>query len=63
MNTNKHAKTKIQELNDANEWFKLHDIQSFIDDDNSLYVVVGDGFEIQLSSSEVSYRAELLKTK
>ena len=62
MNTNKHAKTKIQQLNDANEWFKLHDIQSFVYDD-SLYVVVGDGFEVQLSSSEVSYRAGLLKTK
>jgi hypothetical protein len=52
----------IKELKRANEWFKMHDIQSFIDDDNSLYIVVGDGFEIQLSPSEVSYRAQLFET-
>jgi hypothetical protein len=42
----------------ANKWFKLHGIPTFIDD-GSMYVQVSDGFELQLSTSEVSYRAEL----
>jgi uncharacterized protein YrrD len=50
-----------QEAFEANEWFKLQDIQSFIDDDISVYIVVGDGFEIQISSAEISYRAELFR--
>ena len=52
---------KKQEAVEANEWFKSEDIQSFIDDDTSVYVVVGDGFEIQISPAEVSYRAELFR--
>ena len=50
-----------QEAVEANEWFKSEDIQSFIDDDTSVYVVVGDGFEIQISPAEISYRAELFR--
>ena len=52
----------IKELKFANEWFKLHDIQSFIDDENYLFIVAGNGFEIQLSSVEISYRAQLFET-
>ena len=52
----------IKELKFANEWFKLHDIQSFIDDENYLFIVAGNGFEIQLSSAEISYRAQLFET-
>ena len=51
----------IKELKLANEWFKLHYVQSFINDENSLYIVVGDEFEVQLSSSEISYRAQLFE--
>ena len=42
---------------EANKWFALHDIPSFVDDESSLYITVG-GFEIQVSTSEVLYRAE-----
>jgi hypothetical protein len=42
----------------ANQWFKLHGIPTFIDD-GSMYVQVSDGFELQLSTSEISYRAQL----
>lgn len=52
-----------QEAVEANEWFKSHDIQSFIVDDTDVFIVVGDGFEIQISPAEVSYRAELFRNK
>ena len=42
----------------AEEWFKLHDIPTIIDD-GSIYVQTQDGFELQLSTAEVEYRAEL----
>lgn len=44
----------------AEEWFKLHDIPTTIDD-GSIYVQAQDGFELQLSTAEVKYRAELYK--
>ena len=44
----------------AEEWFKLHDIPTIVDD-GSIYVQVQDGFELQLSTAEVEYRAELYK--
>lgn len=44
----------------AEEWFKLHDIPTIIDD-GSICVQVQDGFELQLSTAEVEYRAELYK--
>lgn len=50
-----------QETLEANEWFKLQDIPTFIDSDDTLYIEVGDGFEIQISTAEVSYRAELFR--
>ena len=47
----------------AEEWFKLHDIPTTIDD-GSIYVKVGIGgdYEVQLSTAEVEYRAELYKS-
>ncbi len=46
----------------AEEWFKLHDIPTIIySDDGGIYVQVQDGFELQLSTAEVEYRAELYK--
>ncbi len=42
----------------AEKWFKLHDIPTIIDD-GSIYVQTQDGFELQLSTAEVEYRAEL----
>lgn len=47
-------------IKNAEEWFKLHDIPTTIDD-GSIYVQVQDGFELQLSKAEIEYRAELYK--
>lgn len=52
---------QIQEALEARDWFRSEDIESFVDDDTSVYVVVGDGFEVQISPAEVSYRAELFR--
>lgn len=43
------------------KWFQLHDINAF-EHDNSIYIVEGAGFELQLSSAEVAYRADLYKS-
>jgi hypothetical protein len=45
--------------NQAEEWFKLHDILTFVYDSN-IYISVGN-FEFKLCNSEVRYRAELYK--
>jgi hypothetical protein len=42
----------------ANQWYILNGIPTLIDN-GSIYLQVSDGFELQLSTSEVSYRAEL----
>lgn len=52
---------QIQEALEARDWFRSEDIESFVDDNTSVYVVVGDGFEVQISPAEVSYRAELFR--
>ena len=44
----------------AEEWFKLHEIPTIVDD-GSIYVKVDHDFELQLSTAEVEYRAELYK--
>lgn len=44
----------------AEEWFKLHDIPTIVDD-LSIYVKVDHDFEIQISTAEIEYRAELYK--
>ena len=46
-----------RDLLDAFEWFKAEDFSVFTADD-CLYLSVND-YEIMVSSSEVSYRAEL----
>jgi len=47
-----------EKLEQAEEWFKLHDIPTIVDD-GSIYVQTQDGFELQLSTAEIEYRAEL----
>ena len=42
----------------AEEWFKLQDIPTIYDKE-TLYVIVGGHFELELSSEEINYRAEL----
>ncbi len=49
---------EIRTLNNANDWFKLQNIDSFIKD-GSIYVVCGDGFELELSKDEVDWRSQL----
>ena len=51
----------MNELDYCLKWFELHDINAF-EHDNSIYIVEGADFELQISSSEVSYRAELYKS-
>lgn len=50
----------IQEIIDAEKWFALHEYATTIVDGSSLYIDLYD-FEFQLSTSEVSYRAELYR--
>jgi hypothetical protein len=47
-----------EKLEQAEGWFKLHDIPTIVDD-GSIYVQTDDGFELQLSTAEIEYRAEL----
>jgi len=42
----------------AEKWFQLHDIPTTIDD-GSIYVMADGHFELQLSTAEIEYRAEL----
>jgi len=55
-----------QEIRDAIAWFKLHDVEAYTDDDNGFYVVIThelnrDDIHLLISTSEVSYRADLWK--
>jgi hypothetical protein len=52
---------KTTEIKEADEWFRLHDIRTIIEDDNSIYIVCGYGHEVQISNGEISYRAELYR--
>jgi hypothetical protein len=46
------------ELQKALLWFEQNGFECYSDDDNTIYLVVND-FNVQVSTSEVSYRAEL----
>lgn len=49
---------EIRTLNNAKEWFKLQNIDAFIQD-GSIYVICGDGFELELSKEEIDWRSQL----
>ena len=49
---------KMTNLEYADKWFELHQIISFIHNE-SLYLDVGQGLEVELSEAEVEYRAKL----
>lgn len=51
----------MNELYYCLKWFQSQDIMAF-ECDKSIYVVVGAHFELQISPSEVSYRADLYKS-
>jgi hypothetical protein len=48
------------EIQQAIRWFKENCCPAY-EDDGSVYIKVDGEYEIQISSSEVSYRAELYK--
>ena len=48
----------MTKLEQAEKWFKLHDIECFIDD-TSVYVDAGFDVCVQISTAEMEYRAEL----
>jgi len=48
---------KMDEIDDAIKWFKSNDIECY-HTDGDLYIKLND-FDILVSSSEISYRAEL----
>jgi len=51
----------MTELQQAVRWFKENDVHAY-EDDGSVYIVVASlDLEIQVSTSEVSYRAELYR--
>ncbi len=43
----------------AEKWFQLHNIQTTIDKGGNFYVIVNGDVELELSTSEIEYRAEL----
>jgi hypothetical protein len=47
----------MKNLEYAKKWLELNNVPTFIDD-GSLYITI-DAFDIQLSTAEVNYRAEL----
>ena len=53
--------SKMNELDYCLKWFELHNINAF-EHDNSIYIVQGAHFELQISPAEVSYRADLYKS-
>ena len=50
--------TELNELQKALLWFEHNGFECYTDDNSSIYLVVND-FNVQVSTSEVSYRAEL----
>lgn len=49
---------KLSEIDMALLWFEQNGFECYSDDGSSIYLVV-NGFNIQVSSSEVLYRAEI----
>lgn len=50
--------TELNELQKALLWFEHNGFECYTNDNTSIYLVVND-FNVQVSTSEVSYRAEL----
>jgi hypothetical protein len=43
----------------AEKWFQLHKIETSIDKEGNFYVIVNKGVVLEISTSEIEYRAEL----
>lgn len=52
-----------EEMQEAIEWFTENNIRATIDDNSTIYVFVNDDVEVQISSSEVVFRAEQYREK
>ena len=51
----------MNELEYCLKWFESEDLMAYIDD-TSIYVVIGEDDFVQISSAEISFRAELYKS-
>ena len=51
-----------EEIKLALEWFKSHNIEAY-EDDGSIFVYVDSEVDCQISTCEISNRAELMKEK
>ena len=49
---------KTQRLKLALQWFKDNDVPAY-EDDGSIYVQAGRDADVQISETEISYRADL----
>ena len=43
----------------AEKWFQLHKIETSIDKEKNFYVIVNKGVVLEISTTEIQYRAEL----
>ena len=43
----------------AEKWFQLNDMQTTIDKEGNFYVIVNKGVVLEISTTEIQYRAEL----
>lgn len=58
----KNITVSVEQIQDAEKWFNHNDIDANVKDigeGNSLYLNVGDDFNVEVSAREISYRAEL----
>ena len=51
-------KTEKNTLYYAEQWFKLQDIPT-LQTEKTIYLIVNNHFEIQITEEEINYRAEL----
>jgi hypothetical protein len=60
MDKNKNIKTLFLDGNIklALQWFEDNDVSAY-EDDGSIYVIAGRDADVQITSSEINYRAEL----
>jgi hypothetical protein len=54
---NKH----IKEIELALKWYQMHGIDAYVDDQTSVYIEMDNDISIMVSSSEISFRADLYK--
>ena len=58
-NLNKQTMENTKLITLAEKWFQLNDMQTSIDKEGNFYVIVYGDVELELSTSEIEYRAEL----